>query len=128
MRIASTRGPPRGWVGPELWTVGGLGSPIRPYHFLHPRGLFFGSVWGSYHFTPLMKMGRYWPILHAGCFARSGWCSRCCAGTLRVGVPKVWAVFQKVAPEPPPCFIAVWFVALRLDGVVFQKVAPELPP
>ena len=85
MRIASTRGPPRGGVDPELWPVGGLGSPIRPYHFCTLVCYFSVVSRGHVIITPLMKMERYWPILHAGCCARSGWCSRCCAGALRLG-------------------------------------------
>ena len=62
--MASTRGPPRGVVGPELWPVGGIGSPIRPYHFLPPRGL-LSSVMSGGHIILHQKMKRYWPILRA---------------------------------------------------------------
>ena len=46
--MASTRGPPRGVVGPELWPVGGIDSPIRPYHFLPPRGLLSSVMSGGH--------------------------------------------------------------------------------
>ena len=35
---------------------------------------------------------------------------------------------SKSGPESPLYIITLWLVALRLDGVVFQKVAPEPPP
>ena len=38
------------------------------------------------------------------------------------GVLKVGVVVLKVAPEHPPCIIAVWLVALRLGGVVFRRL------
>ena len=48
-----------------------------------------------------------------------------------VGGPAArWGGVPKDAPEPSPYMVlrVVWLVALRLDGVVFQKVAPEPPP
>ena len=48
-----------------------------------------------------------------------------------VGGPAArWGGVSKVAPEPSPYMVlrAVWLVTLWLDLVVFQKVAPEPPP
>ena len=102
-----------------------------PITFCTLVSYFFGSFWGSYHCNIPHEDGQILAYSARG-MLRANWLvfslMRRGPSARWVGVPKVWGGtkvgvgLQKNAPEPPPCIIAVWLVALRLGGMVFQRL------
>ena len=71
-------------MGPELWPVGGLGSPNPPYHFLHPSGVMFSVDLGVISFYTPHEDGEILAYSARGVF-RAIWVFSLLRRALRLG-------------------------------------------